>query len=207
MEKKEILKTYPKTVKLNDGVEVVLRPMTPADESSLLEFYRAMPESDRLFLKEDVTDPEVIHRWAKHLDYNRVIPVLALKDDTIIADATLLMQTHGWSCHVGEIKLAVSQDYRRKGLGFLLIKELYSLAMALNLEKVMGEVMGTQTYILKMLKTLGFKQEAILEEHVKDLHGKKHDLIIMTNDIKSLWKKMEDMIRDSLSDHSGWYRF
>lgn len=207
MEDKKILKTYPKAVKLNNGEEVTLRLMTPADETSLLVFYQSMPESDRLFLKEDVTDPEVIHRWAKHLDYNRVVPVLAIKEDKIIADSTLLMQTHGWSRHVAEIRLAVSHDYRRKGLGFILIKELFSLAMALSMEKVIGEVMETQTYIIKMLKTLGFKQETVLKDHVRDLHGKKHDLIIMTNDIKSIWKKMDDMIRDSLSDRSGWYRF
>ncbi|MBN1902406.1 GNAT family N-acetyltransferase, partial [Candidatus Sumerlaeota bacterium] len=177
MEKKEILKTFPKIVKLNDGEDIILRLMTPADESDLLQFYHGMPENDRLFLKEDVTDPQVIHRWAKHLDYNRVIPVIAVKDYKIIADSTLLMQTHGWSRHVGEIRLAVSQDYRRKGLGFNMIKELFSLAMALKLEKVMGEIMGSQTYIIMMLKSLGFKQEAVLQDHVKDLHGDKHDLV------------------------------
>ena len=70
MEKKEYLKRYPKTEKINNGEEIVLRLMTPADEVALLEFFKTMPENDRLFLKEDVTDPETIHRWAKNLDYN-----------------------------------------------------------------------------------------------------------------------------------------
>jgi len=47
----------------------------------------------------------------------------------------------------------------------------------------------------------------VLKDHVKDLHGNKHHLIIMTNDVKTIWKRMEDLIRDSMTDKSGWYRF
>jgi len=166
-----------------------------------------MPENDRLFLKEDVTDPETIHRWAKNPDYNCVIPILAIKDDRIIGDASLYMETYGWTQHVGRVCLAVSKDYRRQGLGFRLAKEIFSLALALNLEKVVGEVMENQVAVIQILKSLGFKKEAVLKNHVKDLLGNKHDLFIMSNDVKSVWKKMEDMIRDSLSDRSGWYRF
>ena len=206
MEKKDVLKLYPKEATLRNGQKVTLRLMTPADEAALLEFFRALPEKERLFLKEEVTNPEVIHRWAKNLNYNRVIPLIAVVGDRIIADAPLLMRSHGWSRHVGEFRMAVSPDYRRLGLGFLMAKELFFLALSLKLEKVMAETIEEQVAVVQILRSIGFEQEAVLKDHVKDLHGNLHNLLIMTHDVKSMWKKMEDLIGDSYSDHSGYYR-
>lgn len=206
MEKNDVLKIYPKEVALRDGQKITLRLMTPADEVALLEFFRSLPEKDRLFLKEDVTDPHVIHRWAKNIDYNRVIPLIALCNDRIVADAPLLMATHGWSQHVGEFRLVVSPDYRGLGLGFLLSKELFHLALSLKIEKVMAQTVEDHVAVIQILKAIGFEREAVLKDHVKDLHGNTHNLLIMSNDVKSIWKKMEDLIHDTYSDHSGYYR-
>jgi RimJ/RimL family protein N-acetyltransferase len=206
MDRKEVLKSYPKEVELRNGETVTFRLMTPSDEVALLEFFKKLPEKDRLFLREDVTDPEVLHLWAKNLDYSSIIPIIAVKDNMIIGDASLHMETHGWSTHVGEIRLAVSRSYRHKGLGFKLTRDLFHLALSLKLEKVVAQMMENQVAVIQILKSIGFKKEAVLKDHVKDLNGKKHDLLIMTNDVKTIWKKMEDFYRDSLSDRSGWYR-
>lgn len=206
MEGKEALKLYPKEVTLLNGETVTLRLMTPGDEVALLEFFQRLPEKDRLFLREDVTDPEVLHKWCRDLDYNRTIPILAVKDGRIVADASLHLEVWGWSQHVGEIRLAVSRDFRRKGLGFLLTKELFYLALSLKLEKVVGQTMENQVAVIQILKSIGFKKEAVLKDHVKDLKGNKHDLLIMSNSVKSIWKKMEDLIRDSMGDQSGFYK-
>lgn len=206
MERKELLKAFPKEVILRDGSNLTLRLMTIGDEVALLDFFRKLPEKDRLFLKDDVTDPEVISRWAKNLDYNKVIPIVAVKDGEIVGDASLHMDQCGWSRHVGEIRLAVSREHRRQGLGFLLTKEIFFLALALRLEKVVAEMMENQVAVIQILKAIGFEKEAVLKNHVKDQHGDSHDLLIMSNDTKSIWKKMEDLIRDSISDRSGYYR-
>jgi len=63
---------YPKCAKLRDGQEVILRLMVREDEQKLVEFFRRLPPEDRLFLKDDVTDPEVILRWTENLDYTHV---------------------------------------------------------------------------------------------------------------------------------------
>ena len=203
METKDVLKLYPKEVTLRGGQKVTIRLMTAADEGALLEFFRSLPEKDRLFLKEDMTDPQVIHRWAKNLDYNRAIPLLALSGERIVADAPLLMHAHGWSRHVGEFRLVVSSDFRRLGLGFILSKELFFLALSLKLEKLMAETVEEHVAIVQILKSIGFETEAVLKDHVKDIHGHPHNLLIMTHDVKSVWKRMEDMIRDSFADLSG----
>ena len=206
MERKKLLKAFPKDVSLRDGSIVTLRLMTIGDEVALLDFFRKLPEKDRLFLKDDVTDPEVISHWAKNLDYNKVIPIVALKDGEIIGEGSLHMNTFGWSLHVGEIRLVVSRDHRREGLGFLLTKEIFFMALSLGLQKVIAETTEKQVAVIQILKAIGFTKEAVLKNHVIDQNGDIHDLLIMSNDTKSIWKKMEDLIRVSTSDRSGYYR-
>ncbi len=47
-----------------------------------------LPEADRLFLKDNVTDPAVVERWATELNYEKVFPILAWRG-TRCGDATL----------------------------------------------------------------------------------------------------------------------
>lgn len=63
--------SYPKKLTLRDGRDVVIKPMLPGDREALLAFFRQIPGDDRYYLKEDVTSPEVIERWAAALDYHR----------------------------------------------------------------------------------------------------------------------------------------
>ena len=46
------------------------------------------------------------------------------------------------------------------------------------------------------MEALGFQREAVLKDHVTDLRGRPHDLVIMTNYVAELWRKMEDAILD-----------
>ena len=49
---------YPKTVKLKDGSEVLVRLTDQGDQDRLLEFFRDIPEAERVFLREDLTRRE-----------------------------------------------------------------------------------------------------------------------------------------------------
>ena len=41
----------------------------------------------------------------------------------------------------------------------------------------------------KVFSRLGFREEAILKDHVQDADNVPHDLLIMTNDVNTLWQK------------------
>jgi len=45
---------------------------------------------------------------------------------------------------------------------------------------------------------MGFKKEAVLHKHVTDINGERHNLVIMSLDIKDLWYLMEDFIQDKM---------
>ena len=47
------------------------------------------------FIKHRVTEPEVIHNWCQNIDYPRNLPLLALEDGQVIADATLHQVSDG----------------------------------------------------------------------------------------------------------------
>jgi hypothetical protein len=51
---------YPKTVRLKDGSAVVVRPMQADDLDRSHRFFLALPEEDRLHLRADVTDREIL---------------------------------------------------------------------------------------------------------------------------------------------------
>lgn len=187
---------YPVIVPLRDGRSVTIRPMDASHGTALLEFFRALPEEDRLFLREDVTKPEVVQRYVRDLDDSTVLPLLAEHEGRIVGDATLHRSTHGWSTHVAKIRVVVSRDFQRNGLGTALARQLVKLAVNLGLDKMVAEVVDNQVGAKRAFERLGFRQEAVLKGHVKDTHGTRRDLVILANDVSHLWEAMEAMVSD-----------
>ena len=188
---------YPKQVTLRDGTEITLRLMVEEDEDRLLEFFRAVPDEDRIFLADDVTNRAVIRKWVQELNYDKVLPVLAEKDGKIIADVTLKTYRMGWMRHIGEVRCVVALEYRRLGLATLMVDRLIERAVLMGLDKIIFRAMDTQVSAIKAMESIGFTREARLKDHVTDLRGRPHDLIILTNYVAELWRKMEDAILDT----------
>ena len=189
-----MLRDYPKEVTLKSGEKVTLRPMVKEDEQKLLAFFSGLPEKDRLFLRHDVTDPKVIESWAHNLNYEHVIPILAEIDDRIIGDATLHRRTTDQPIKTGELRIATDKDFRRRGLGKLLAREIYYLALNMKLNRLIAEIVEDQHTVIKTFKALGFRHKTTLKNRVIDLHGTKHDLVVMTEDVDALWKAIEDAL-------------
>ncbi len=182
---------YPKEVKVKDGSTVVLKPFEKKDKDALLLFFQKLPEEDRLFLKDNVTDPAVVERWAVELNYDKVFPILAWKGSEVVADATLHKNIGGWMKHVGTIRIAVAREYQKQGLGSILANELFLHALQCGLEKIVAEMMETQTGAKKVFEKLGFKQEAVFHGHVRDQIGVRHDLLVLTKDLEDFWANIQ----------------
>lgn len=194
-------KDYPKSFKLRGGGEVFLRPMRPDDRDRLFAFFKNIPAKERRAFKHDVTQREVITNWCRALDYDRVLPILAVvhekQQERVVADGTLHTERHGWDTHVAKVRLVIDPDMRKQGLGRIMLRELYQRAMLRGIEKVQVEVRDDNGDAISMLKSIGFKQEAVFTQHALDLEGKKHDVIIFYNDLNDLWQNMEDLNIDS----------
>ena len=190
------LQGYPKTEKLKNGKSVTLRPMVAEDRDKLLAFWRQVPLEDRLFLKEDVTRPEVVQRWVTELNYDKVLPILAELDGQVIGDGTLHIPAWGWRKHMAEVRVVVSREFRRQGLGKILLRALVDHAIQHGLEKLEAQFMSHQKEAMAAFGAIGFRQVAELEGFVRDIQNKPRTLVIMVHNVQDLWRMMEDLYAD-----------
>ena len=171
---------YPKTIALRDGTEVELRPLEKGDNARLLRFFQGVPEADRYYLKEDVIAPAVIRNWTANIDYERVIPIVAVTGGQIVADATLHRSRVPARQHIGEVRIVVDPDYRDRGLGRRLIWEMLDIAAELGLNKLTFELAAQmeKPAVLAAL-SVGFQEVASLRGWIRDQQGDYQDLVLM----------------------------
>jgi GNAT superfamily N-acetyltransferase len=174
-----IVEEFPTEIELRGGLRCVLRPLEAADEKAFHQFFLAVPERERLFIKHRVTEPAVIHEWCQHIDLGRNFPLLAIVDDKIVGDATLHQQLGGWRRHVGRVSVLVHPAYRARGLAKALISESLEIARRLGLERVEAEFLAEQEAAIHMFGILGFTELMRLPGYVKDMQATTHDYVLM----------------------------
>jgi L-amino acid N-acyltransferase YncA len=186
-----------KKVTLKDGSEIMIRPLTKDDVERSLAFYRALPSTDRIYLRNDVMDRKIIQQRILDMARNREKALVAVSEDTIVADGSLELESHGWKQHRGEIRLVVARPFQRKGLGMVMARELYFLAASEKVQEIVVKMMRPQKVAQKIFKRLGFSEDVTLHGYVRDLRGTKQDMIIMRCDLKSLWERLEDYFTET----------
>jgi L-amino acid N-acyltransferase YncA len=187
---------YPKTVTLKDNNRVELRLMRDKDMDALLEFYRSIPEENRQFLRIDVTNRKNLESRFGNLDYVHVYPILALDENKIVGIATIFKAEMGWKRHLGEVRVLIAPNYRRKGLGTIFVRELFFYALKSKICKIQAEMVEDQKSAIAAFEKLGFRKEATLRKHITDTHGKRENLIIMTLDVEDYWYLMENHVEN-----------
>ena len=185
-----------KRVDLKDGTSVVIRPMTPEDLDRSVAFFQSLTAQDRLYLRHDVTRREEVEGRIQAMQAGRARRLVALQKDRIIADAALELESASWKRHVGEIRLIIANPYKRKGLGMLMARELYSAAVEAEVEEIVVRMMRPQLAARSIFRKLGFQEVTLLGDYVKDAEGRKQDLILMRCDLEGLWQRLDHFIAD-----------
>jgi RimJ/RimL family protein N-acetyltransferase len=186
---------YPKLITLPDGEDVEIRLMTAEDRDAVLAFANSLPTADLLFLRVDLTQPEVIDEWISNLASGQSTSLVAYKDLELIGYASVHRNTAPWTRRVGEIRVNVSQDYRTRGLGRNLTSEIFGVARSLDLRKLMANMMIDQQGAQAAFRRLGFVPEALLADYVEDRNGMSKDLVIMSFDIDGHSDQVPDPVR------------
>jgi GNAT superfamily N-acetyltransferase len=172
-----------KTGKLKDGTITVLRPMTKTDRRLVGDFFGRLPPAVLQYVRNDVTDPQVLDKWFAQLDYSKVFPLLALIDNKVVANASIHRVAYGWRKHLATVRIVVDPEFHEKGLGTLMINELVDLAHEFGLEKLMVEFPLKAYSALVMFKKAGFSPRAVIEGLMKNRHGEDLDVVIMVMDV------------------------
>jgi L-amino acid N-acyltransferase YncA len=169
-----MLEGYPKTINLPDGLSLTLRPMTRDDQYALYSFFIHLGPEDRRFLRNDVTDRKLIEKWARNLNYDQVLPILAEYDGNIVANATLHYQTFGWGRHVAEVRVTIAPEFRGRKLGAILLKEMAHLACRGKVKKLLARIVATREGVIRAFESAGFSHLTVLKNYVKDLHSQQY---------------------------------
>src|SRR5579871_904369 len=152
------LQKFPKKIVLKDKFQCTLRPLKKDDEKKFHEFFLAVPEEERMFIKHRVTEPTIIRDWCQNIDLGRNFPLLAVADGKIVGDATLHQQLGGWKRHIGRVSVLVLPKYRGRGLAKAMVHEIVEIARNTGLEKVEAEFIGEQEAAVHLFAMLGFSQ-------------------------------------------------
>ena len=190
-----------KTERMKDGTEVTIRRLAANDIDRLMDFYGSLPEEDRKYLKFDVMDRKVVAKRLRQIDSGDDIRIAAIHGGVIVASGALELSGETWSKHQGEIRVIIARPFQHRGLGTIMIRELYFIAVQNQVKTIVARMMRPQAGAQKIFQRLGFHVESMLPDFVKDLQGESQDLIVMSCEVKDLWKEL-----DRLFSESDWQR-
>jgi len=162
-----------------------IRELESADREAVERFVERVPEGDRTFFKEDVAAPGVIEAWTRP-GTARAVAV----DDGDVVGYVAVVPLHGWSSHVGEVRVIVDPDRRGRGIGRALVRRAVTEAIELDLRRMVVEVVADQEATIAMFRSLGFDPEALLTDHVRDQSGALRDLMILAHSVEEQWSSM-----------------
>lgn len=143
-------------VTLAEGTQVLLRPMAPDDCQALRDLFATATEADIRYLRDDVRDPAVVQGWCEHVDYGRVLPLTAFIQDRAVGQASLHFGC-GPDRHCARVRLFVTPDYRRRGLGTHLLNALIDVARQRGLHQLMAESVSDQAWLIRACLHRGFE--------------------------------------------------
>ena len=183
-------RSYPRRVNTDAG-EIEFHLMTRADEAAVLDFAKALPTHDLLFLPRNISEPKVLSAWISEIERGAIISLLATWGESVVGCGTVVRDPHSWSPHVGEIRMVVSPDVRGQGVGRALSQETFALALGADLEKLSVQMTVDQQAGIALFESLGFKAEALLRDHVRDIDGKTHDIVVLGHNVSQVRAQME----------------
>ena len=184
--------TYPHDVQLTDGRKANLRILTGTDRDAILEFSSKLPEDDLLFLRVDITEPAAVDNWIANIESGTTFSIIAYDDEGAVGYATVDRTPARWTRRVGEIRVNVAPRCRGQGLGRHLTSQIFDIARALDLKKLMAHMTADQTGAQAAFKHLGFTPEALLADYVEDRNGMPRDLVIMSYDVDGFTDQMDE---------------
>jgi len=183
-------RSYPRHVKTDAG-DIEIRLMSRADEAAVLAFAQGLPTHDLLFLPRNISQPKVLSAWIGEIERGAIISILAVRGGRVVGCGTLVRDPHSWSPHVGEIRMVVASEVRGQGVGRALSQETFALALSAGLEKLSVQMTVDQQAAIALFEGLGFRAEALLRDHVRDVDGKTHDIVVLGHNIAQVQAQLE----------------
>ncbi len=179
---------YRQVITLQDGKRVLLRPLTPDDKNALIALFEPIAGADASFMRNDVRNREVVASWVDKIDYKTILPLVAVVNDRIVGDATLHFRS-GPGRHIADVRIFLSKEFRRCGLGSAMLRALIDVARKCGLQQLVAEIVADQVKVINAFKQLGFELRATYPDYFMMPDGETHDVAVL---ILSLAHKHEE---------------
>lgn len=167
---------FPMEAALRDGKRLLIRPFEQKDTQALYSFFQSLPLEVRRFAWDDVDDRALVEGWGRNLDYEKVLPLIAVNGSRIVADATLHLRDRGPLRLVGRIKWLFDPAYRGLGLGITLVNAFISIARNRGLRHLTCMLIAdAEQDAVETLRSLGFEEHRI-PGYGADPDGNPHDM-------------------------------
>jgi acetyltransferase len=149
-----------KNIQLNDGTDMVIRPIRPEDAEIEAKFVRELSSEARYFrfmnhLQE--LSPEMLVRFTQ-IDYHNEMALIAVTMNGGVEEqigvARYTTNLDKKSC---EFALVVSDKWQSRGIAHHLMKNLMEVARDRDLEKMDGQVLGNNFRMLELVTSLNFR--------------------------------------------------
>ena len=155
---------YAKRWKSETGLDFVIRPIRPEDESLVVDFHGRLSNEtvyQRYFTKLGYEQRVAHERLVRvcFTDYDREIALVAerLDPDTgrlAIGGIARLIRLH--NSNTAEFSLIVADDYQGHGLGTEMVRRLIDVGREEGLERMVAEILGANGGMVRICDELGF---------------------------------------------------
>ena len=152
------LERYRQVKALPDGLRLLLRPLAKGDTDALAKLFARATPADLERFRSDPTDRQVIESWIDELDLSKIFPVVAVANDRIIGDVTIHFGRK-YQRHLGWLRVFLDREFRRRGIGTLMIQATIDIARRVGLHQLRGYIPTDQPTIIKAFENLGFRNE------------------------------------------------
>ncbi len=151
-------------ITLSDGGRVLLRPLSAEDRKALVELFEYISPEDSRYMRHNVIDSELVSKWVDELDYDRVLPIVAVVNERIVGSATLHF-FEGPARHRAEVRIYLAKEIRRRGVGSRMIQALIDMAKRRNIYMIEAQIINEQATVIRAFKNLGFVRKCILDNY------------------------------------------
>jgi acetyltransferase len=148
------------THRLDDGTEILLRPIGPEDEPLIVELHEAHSEHTirmRFFGMVRRLSHQSLLRLC-HLDHDREMALVALHQGPDGQPHIIGVSRYyaDLATGEGEFALVVTDAWQGKGVGSFLMRRLVDGARERGVKRLVGDVLRENTTMLRLMSTLGF---------------------------------------------------
>ena len=169
------------------GAALTLRSLRDGDQEAFLAFARSLPTHELLFLRRDITQPDEVEAWIDQGESGARHTLIAVRSDPgsegIVGYCVVDRSAVQWTRHVAELRVLVHPVMQGKGLGRVLTREAFRIATEQGVEKMIAQMTTDQRRAISVFHNMGFQNEALLRDHVKDRDGRTYDLLVLAREV------------------------